>query len=222
MTSPSQRVRKAGLDTPEGFLFELSGGHLALDFANTVDVRPTPAARELLGSFESLVNWSRQAGVTNESTALTLLRGAKKRPGAALRIHRHAIRLRETLFHLFAAAAQQYPLPIDWLYRLERFSGEAAKRRRLVAEGIGARWIWFEDPEDLAAMLWPVVEAAVTLLTSEDLTRVKMCEGDICSWLFLDKSQKQNRRWCDMSVCGNREKARRHYARRKRAKRNPE
>jgi hypothetical protein len=42
--------------TPEGFLFERTGGDLALDFANTVDGRPTPRARELLADFGDLVS----------------------------------------------------------------------------------------------------------------------------------------------------------------------
>jgi hypothetical protein len=34
-----------------------------------------------------------------------------------------------------------------------------------------------------------------------------------CRWLFLDRSRNRSRRWCDMSACGNRAKARRHSRR---------
>ena len=40
---------------------------------------------------------------------------------------------------------------------------------------------------------------------------VKRCAG--CSWLLLDGSRNRTRRWCEMRVCGNRAKARRHYER---------
>ena len=39
-----------------------------------------------------------------------------------------------------------------------------------------------------------------------------VCDGDGCAWLFIDTSKNRTRRWCDMAICGNRAKARRHYA----------
>jgi predicted RNA-binding Zn ribbon-like protein len=45
--------------------------------------------------------------------------------------------------------------------------------------------------------------------------RVRVCAADNCAWLFLDKSRNRTRQRCDMSVCGNRAKARRHYRRSK-------
>jgi predicted RNA-binding Zn ribbon-like protein len=46
---------------------------------------------------------------------------------------------------------------------------------------------------------------------------VRECGGDHCGWLFLDETKNRSRRWCEMSVCGNRAKARRHYDRNRRA-----
>ncbi|WP_344746998.1 CGNR zinc finger domain-containing protein [Streptosporangium vulgare] len=33
-----------------------------------------------------------------------------------------------------------------------------------------------------------------------------------CYWLFLDTSKNGRRRWCSMTTCGSRDKARRYYA----------
>ncbi|TMI77299.1 MAG: hypothetical protein E6H05_00485 [Bacillati bacterium ANGP1] len=64
--------------------------------------------------------------------------------------------------------------------------------------------------------MWPVVWAASELLTSADVRRVRQCQSDDgCGWLFIDRSKNGTRRWCSMSVCGNRAKARRHYERTK-------
>jgi predicted RNA-binding Zn ribbon-like protein len=49
------------------------------------------------------------------------------------------------------------------------------------------------------------------LLDERLLRRCKICPD--CEWLFLDQSKNQSRMWCDMAVCGNRAKARAHYAR---------
>jgi predicted RNA-binding Zn ribbon-like protein len=43
--------------------------------------------------------------------------------------------------------------------------------------------------------------------------RLKVCPGVHCGWAFYDHSRNQAGRWCSMSVCGGRAKARAHYAR---------
>lgn len=45
--------------------------------------------------------------------------------------------------------------------------------------------------------------------------RLKVCPGDDCGWAFYDHSRNQSGRWCSMSVCGARVKARAHYRRRR-------
>lgn len=51
--------------------------------------------------------------------------------------------------------------------------------------------------------------SALALLRTEALARIKICPN--CGWLFVDRSRNSSRLWCDMAVCGNRAKARRHY-----------
>ncbi|MFB9951168.1 CGNR zinc finger domain-containing protein [Rhizobium puerariae] len=55
--------------------------------------------------------------------------------------------------------------------------------------------------------------SALRLLADEETARLKICGN--CGWLFVDRSRNRSRTWCDMSVCGNRVKANRHYHRRK-------
>jgi predicted RNA-binding Zn ribbon-like protein len=43
--------------------------------------------------------------------------------------------------------------------------------------------------------------------------RLKVCPGEDCGWMFFDHSRNQSGRWCSMSVCGGREKAKAHYRR---------
>lgn len=38
--------------------------------------------------------------------------------------------------------------------------------------------------------------------------RLKVCSASNCKWAFYDSSKNQSGRWCSMSVCGSREKAR--------------
>ncbi len=53
----------------------------------------------------------------------------------------------------------------------------------------------------------------LSLLAGDAWKKVRICPN--CSWLFVDRSRNSSRLWCDMSVCGNRHKAKRHYERRR-------
>ncbi len=53
--------------------------------------------------------------------------------------------------------------------------------------------------------------SALRLAAEPPVERLRICGH--CGWLFLDRSKNRSRMWCDMAVCGNREKARRHYSR---------
>jgi predicted RNA-binding Zn ribbon-like protein len=50
-------------------------------------------------------------------------------------------------------------------------------------------------------------------------SRLKACPGDECGWVFYDHSRNRSGRWCSMSVCGGRAKARTHYLRHRRESR---
>ncbi|KAA0956405.1 CGNR zinc finger domain-containing protein [Planococcus sp. ANT_H30] len=47
-------------------------------------------------------------------------------------------------------------------------------------------------------------------LQSGVFEKIKKCESSLCYAFFVDISGK--RKWCSMEICGNREKARRHYS----------
>jgi predicted RNA-binding Zn ribbon-like protein len=51
------------------------------------------------------------------------------------------------------------------------------------------------------------------LLARADLAQLAQCQDAECGWVFLDSSSRQNRRWCVSADCGNRNRAREHYAR---------
>jgi predicted RNA-binding Zn ribbon-like protein len=208
-------VRGGGRQTPSGFLFELSGGALCLDFVNTVDDRPTLQSRELLHDYRDLLSWARQAGAVTPRQASALEREAARRPREARSVLDQARSVRESLFLLFSAAAAGRRLPEAELDRLNPALSAALGRLRLTSgRGKGARWAW-SDELALEQMLWPVLRSAADLLTSRDLARLRECAAQACAWLFLDRSKNRSRRWCDMTVCGNRDKVRRHRQRRR-------
>ena len=194
--------------------FELSGGALCLDFANTA--RYQPPEREDLGTYGALVAWAEQAELLRKADARAVRADAERRPSEAQAVLARARGLRAAIYRTFSAiAAGTRVRPTD-LETIDRAAAEAATHAHLVPCDGGFRWqLDAQALRSLAGPLWPVARSAAELLTSGQLSSVRECALDTCSWLFLDHSKNQKRRWCDMKVCGNRSKARRHYARTK-------
>ena len=196
-------------------IFDLTGGLLCLDFANTVDDRPEIHPQELLTSFKDLVSWSQQAQVLTEQEARQLLEKAEQRHSNATRVLKRAVEVREAIFRIFKAVAEDESPEDEDLVTLSAMVAEAQKHAQIVPGTDAFRWEWTGTPDELDSMLWPVVRSAADFLTSDELETVRVCASDSCDWLFIDTSKNHSRRWCNMKSCGNREKARRFYTRKK-------
>jgi len=201
------------IQLPRGPLKRI-GGVLCLDFVNTVDWRLREDAADWLLSYADLLAWAEGAGALEPARAGRLARLAAADPAGAERVLQAALRLRETLFRLtrdlIAGAAPAAP---D-LAEINRAIAEAAPRDALAAEDGRLAWRW-PDRDALETVLTPILWSAGDLLAGPDLARTRLCAAEGCGWLFLDASRKGNRLWCSMEGCGNREKARRHYRRRR-------
>lgn len=199
-------------ETDAGAL-ELVTDELCLNFANTVGNHRSIRPDEHLGSFADLVEWSRHAGGLSDRTAARLLQASADRQDEARRVLQRAISLREAIYRIFSAASVgAAPRQAD-LKLLNRVLSTAMARGRLVQSTGEFAWDWAREDDSLDQMLWPIARSAAGLLTSGNLKRVAECANDDCGWLFVDVSKNHSRRWCSMSDCGNRVKARRHYAR---------
>src|SRR5476649_2737030 len=79
----------------------LVGGHVALDFVNTVDWRGRTAPEDYLVNFAALVDWTRHAGLASAAEARTLRRRAASMPARAAALLRTVVELREAAHRLF-------------------------------------------------------------------------------------------------------------------------
>lgn len=67
---------------------------------------------------------------------------------------------------------------------------------------------------ELVSADWPArVVLAWGDVQNERPGRLRACANDECHLFLLDRSRGGTGRWCSMSECGNRMKARRHYSR---------
>ena len=196
----------------EEIRFDFSGGVLCLDFCNTADGDLNREWKERLLTVNDLIAWVHDAGVLSAEEAERLTNVALHNPDDALRSLEHARSLRSTLYHIFAALAHDnHPDLTAFNVELQA----AGAHMRLVPSDHDDHFTWAWADHTLEKILWPIIWSASQLLVSDDLGEVRECAGSTCSWLFLDTSRNHSRRWCDMSGCGNRAKARRHYHRTK-------
>jgi predicted RNA-binding Zn ribbon-like protein len=203
----------------------LEGGHLALDFVNTVgglrDEPPSPQD-ELLTSYEDLLVWCVRLGVISAADGARLSSAAADDEQGARGALRRAHELRELIYATFRPIADGAEPPAELLDELRDADRDALAKARLAPAGDGAgsrgralRWTW-PPPQDLTDPLRPIAHAAVELLTNGPLEHVKICAN--CRWLFLDQSRNHSRRWCSMAECGTQVKQRRFVERRRRTR----
>ncbi len=194
---------------------ELVGGDLCLDLANTVNTQIESLRHEYLISYDDLLSWGQHVGILTGRDAKHLRRLAAQRPAAAAAVLDKARSMRETIYHIFSAVANQKEPSPSYIPALNEALAEIVGRLRITPSREGFKWEWVQDPHAMDLMLWPVVRSAADLLTRPDLQRVRQCAGECCDWLFIDTSKNQSRRWCSMNFCGSRDKARRYYHRKK-------
>ena len=194
--------------------FEWVGGEACLDFNNTVSWNRDGLREERLLAYPDLVAWAVEEGTLRGPGPL--LDEARHRPRAAAGALARAREVRSVLHDVFRRLAHGGRPTPKHVLALERFLSEGFHHLGVTARGRGYAWTWPAPGRDLARPLWPVAWSAARLLTSAELVQVRACANEDCGWLFVDRSRRGNRRWCDMAECGSRDKARRHYRRKSR------
>lgn len=196
MSGESQSIAAARRPQPGGR--SPAPGRLALvqAFINSHFDLEDDHGAELLHSPAALVDWLRGAG---------LLKAAPEASHAELQ---RALTVREGLRTL-ARGGSAPTEPLDGAAR-----GAAVELR--VAPGGDLRFVAAPDA-GVAGALGVLLAIAAVALADGSWSRLKVCPGEDCGWAFYDGSRNRSGRWCSMSVCGGRAKARTHYRRRRRA-----
>ena len=184
----------------------------ALAFVNTLSARPTEAPSERLVSYDALIDWARDEKLVAPAAAKRLAAYARRHPQQAAAALGRAIELREALYGVVSALdARRAPVPAA-LDTIARDVAAAYTNGRLVLHEGRLHWASGGE-EDLDRVRLEVARAIGRLVTSSRLAKVRLCAAADCGWLFLDDTKNRSRRWCDMKICGNREKLRRFRAR---------
>jgi predicted RNA-binding Zn ribbon-like protein len=198
---------------PYAETFRCPGGALCLDFCNTGQPMMQSPQREWLPDFAELIGWLAAAGAISGKQATALRTAGERSPEAARKLWTRAIRFREALARVLLAKTEGRPLVDEDLRLIEKEYARTAPCARLQPSDEGFRWTLDAEVTELDSALRPLLESAVSVMTSERMARLRRCGNSTCYWLFLDETKNCSRRWCEMASCGNLMKVRRHRER---------
>ncbi len=186
-----------GNSHPKYRRFRFDAGSLSLNFVATVRHRGAEP-RDLLIAPEALPKWLHLAGLFHIDTT------------PSQNEYEEAVLLRESIH----AAVQSIIL------NAQPESGDIARINLAAAFPLAvpqlhtnAASVAWETDNPVKACLAVIARDAITIMTGAERKRLKRCESGGCRMLFLDNSPSNRRRWCAMSICGNREKIRSHRQR---------
>jgi predicted RNA-binding Zn ribbon-like protein len=176
------------------------------DFINTLEYDAIEGfPNEHLATAEQAVEWFATRGLIHSESLDATARDLDRIRG-----------VRAALREVADAVAEDRAPKRGALDRVNRtLRARAATELVAGADGIGIGHRHVGDPIDDA--LARVTEPLVQELASGNPERLRVCANDMCRWVFYDESRAGQRRWCDMTTCGNRAKAARHRARQKAA-----
>jgi len=177
--------------------FRFDAGSLALNFVATVRHRGAKP-RDLLATPTALDEWFRLAGGRTQAVVTTQQEFTE------------ALLLREAIYGTLRALIMEITPNKDDVDRINAAAARDLAVPQFDAASSQVRW---ESADPARACLVAVARDALAVLCEAGRERLKMCDNGGCRMLFLDHSPSNRRRWCAMSICGNREKVRAHRRR---------
>jgi len=197
--------------------FEFIAGALCLDFANTIHDFRAEDHEEELHAISDVLQWAKEAKLLSPADYDRLATHYRRNHCEADAALAKGTVIRDLLLSIFAGIANGRSVSSQRLSELNSALAQAPALLHVHKYSRRFETGWTSAADGLQQVLFPILASAVELLGSDRLGRIRECASADCTWLFVDESRNRSRRWCDMSSCGNRMKARRHYKKSKAA-----
>lgn len=195
--------------------FIMIGNHRCLDFINTELVEHSRRV-DRLQAFADLVAWLERAEVLSAAQAKQVLRRWDGTPAGA-RALMEARAFRDVLREMVERLVHGRPVPASALGKINGFLRDRLGHAQLVRARSGVERRAYVQATAPTQLLVPVAESASDLLCDGDTSLILKCRNPGCILYFYDVTKNHARRWCSMSLCGNRMKSTAHYRRHRRA-----
>ena len=181
------------------------GGRLALDFVNI-------ARNEL--SWDQLIAFLESARIVTSERGGELLALSRSDPQAAESLLRKAQRLAAALSRALDAVLRKQRVAREWVEPVNEVLRITEGHDELVSANQNWEIQFVASESGLEWLLAAVARSAAEIIEEGPRGRLRLCANPRCGLFFYDTSRTHRRRWCSMTVCGNRHKvaafARRH------------
>lgn len=176
------------------------GGHMALDFLNTVGDTDKSRSHNLITSPDALLDWLTASGSEDD--------GVKCSSPSQDDVD-SLVRFRELAHRVLSSSLGNATAESGDIQTFEAQLKSSLGRAHLDLSAAPARWI--TTGSNSHYWIDRFVLLVEGFLSSPEAAKLRQCEG--CSWFFLNSGRGRGRRWCNMSTCGNRHKVAAHRKR---------
>ena len=190
----------------------LIGGRLSIDFANLL-------ASSSDFSWEDLIHFLLATRVISSERSAQLLSLPQIDPQSAGALLGKAQRLHESVREIFGSMLHKEPIIRAWVDSINDVLRITEGHDELLEhdETWGIEFIAREGGLDW--LLAAIARSAAEIVAEGSSARIRICSNPSCGLFFYDTSRTRRRRWCSMSLCGNRHKvaafSRRHSLQRR-------
>jgi predicted RNA-binding Zn ribbon-like protein len=175
------------------------GGRLALDFVNSV-----PLNAEL--SWDQLIEFLESARIVTPERGGELLALSRSDPQAAESLLRKAQRLAAALRVAFDAVLRKQRVLREWIEPVNEILRITEGHDELVYTDNDWEIQFVASESGLEWLLAAAARSAAEIIAEGLRARLRLCANPKCGLFFYDTSRTHRRRWCSMTVCGNRHK----------------
>lgn len=193
-------------------MFSYHGGMLWIDYINT-EVLHQGQVQDQIRHLHDLIEWMRQSGEVPWIERIEeLLKHISTEEAAQLLTDLQ--RLRQELRDLANDGASRGIVSEFSVTEINRRLESIRGAWRITQTEDGRNAVFEPESQPASLLQWPILQSIMIFLSEKNEQRLKPCDNHACIQYFYDTSKNSTRRWCRMDVCGNREKARRHYRKR--------
>jgi predicted RNA-binding Zn ribbon-like protein len=191
------------------------GGLPCLNFTNTAGGHTKIREVERIPTYADVISWGVYAELISTAEAKALLALIKTKPkDAARRVHELQA-FREALHRLVTAIAHKEEPPRADFTRVRATISKALANAEVKPDDTEFVWSASAGALGLSTVIARVALSAHHMLSREKPSQLRQCE--ICTWLFIDRTKNQKRRFCRQDACGAKSRAERFYGKKRKA-----